>query len=102
MTFNAVASLALMLAVITAYLALARRFRILWHPVSIVAAVTIVSVAVAVLGELLFRNGWEGVPAMMRRSAVGGFGWGVLIAVVVWVSRRVVGLSRRRTGRAGY
>jgi len=49
---------------------------------SIVAAVGTVSVVVAVPGELLFRAGWAGVPAMSRRSAIAG--WGLIIAVVVW------------------
>ena len=87
--FNALIGLALMLAVAATYIVLARRFRLLWHPLSIVAAVGTVSVVVAVLGELLFRGGWEGVPAMLRRSALGGLGWGVIIAVVVWTSRRL-------------
>lgn len=85
---NALVELGLMLAVVAAYLGLARRFRLLWHPLSLIAAVGTVSVVVAVLGELLFRGGWAGVPVMLRRSAVGGFGWGVVIAVVVWASRR--------------
>jgi hypothetical protein len=35
------------------------------------------------------------VPVMARRSAVGGFGWGVIIAAVVWVGRRALGLSTK-------
>ena len=86
-----------MVAVVAAYLALARRFRLLWHPLSIVAAVGSVSVVVAVLGELLFRGGWAGVPAMLRRSAVGGFGWGLVIAFVVWAGRLAFTLLTKRT-----
>jgi hypothetical protein len=89
--------LALMLAVIAAYLVLARRFRFLWHPLSIVVAVGTVSIVVSVLGELLFRGGWIGVPAMLRRSAIGGFGWGVIIALVVWAARRIFRGRTKRT-----
>ena len=96
---SALAQLALMVAVVAAYVALARRFRLLWNPLSIVSAVTIVGVIVAVLGELLFRNGWSGVPAMARRSAIGGFGWGLIIAAVVWIGRRV--LASRKKTRSG-
>lgn len=85
---GALAGLALMLAVVAAYVVLARRYRLLWHPLAIVAAVGIVGIVVSVLGEL-FRGGWAGVPAMVRRSAIGGFGWGLIIAAVVWISRRV-------------
>lgn len=86
---NAIVQLTLMLGVVAAYLMLARRSRVLWHPLSIFAAVGIVSVAVAVLGVLLFGGGWTEVPAMVRRSAIGGFGWGAVIAVGVWGCRRV-------------
>jgi hypothetical protein len=86
---SAVAQLALMMAVGAAYVLLARRFRILWHPLAIVAAVAIVSIVVAVSGEVLFRANGSGVAATLRRSAIGGLGWGVVIAAVVWVSRRV-------------
>jgi hypothetical protein len=86
--FGALVGLTLMLAVVAAYLVLARRFRLLWHPLSIVAAVAPVSVLVAVLGQLLFRGGWAGVPAMSHRSTIGGLGWGLIIALVVWASRR--------------
>ena len=92
---GALAGLALMLAVVAAYVVLARRYRLLWHPLVIVAAVGIVSVVVSVSGELLFRDGWAGVPVMARRSAVGGFGWGVIIAAVVWIGRRALGLSTK-------
>jgi energy-converting hydrogenase Eha subunit B len=51
-----------------------------------------------VLGELLFNTGWAGVPAMARRSAIGALGWGVVIAVVVWAGRRLLGM---RAGFAG-
>jgi len=87
---GALAGFALMLAAVAAYVALARRVRHLWHPVSIVIAVFAVSVIVAVLGELLFRGGWSGVPDMARRSAIGGFGWGLIIAAGVWIGRRAL------------
>ena len=91
---GALAGLALLLAVIAAYVVLARRYRLLWHPLAIVAAVGIVGIVVSVLGEL-FRGGWAGVPAMLRRSAIGGFGWGLIIAAVVWIGRRALGLSTK-------
>ena len=94
---NALVGLALMLAVAGTYVVLARRFRVLWHPLSIVAAVFAVSVVVAALGELLFRDGWSGVPAMARRSAIGGFGWGVIIAAVVWIGRRALASWKKTT-----
>ena len=56
-----------MLAVVAVYVVLARRFRLFWHPLSIIAAVGVVSVLVSVLGQLLFRGGWAGVPAMLQR-----------------------------------
>jgi len=93
--FNALVQLALMVAVAASYVALARRFRLLWNPLSIVCAVAIVGVIVSVLGELLFRDGWSGVPAMARRSAIGGFGWGVIIAAVVWIGRRALGAWKK-------
>lgn len=85
---GAMAGLALMLAVIAAYVLLARRFRFLWHPLSIFLAVGTVGVAVSVLGVLLFGDGPAAVPAMARRSAIGGFGWGLIIAPAVWTVRR--------------
>jgi hypothetical protein len=87
---GALFGLALMLAVVAAYVVLARHSRLLWHPLSIVVAVATVSVAVAVLGELIFRGGWRGVPTMLRRSAIGGFGWGLVIAAVVSIGRRAL------------
>jgi hypothetical protein len=87
-----------MLAVVGAYLLSARRFPRLWHPVSILVAVATVSVVVAVSGEVLFGNGWPGAPAMFRRSAVGGIGWGLVIAPAVWIARR--GLAWWTTRRA--
>jgi hypothetical protein len=91
---GALAGLALMLAVVAAYVVLARRYRLLWHPLAIVAAVGVVGIVVSVLGEL-FRGGWAGVPGMLRRSAIGGFGWGLIIAAVVWIGRRALGLSTK-------
>ena len=91
---GALGGLALMLAVVAAYVVLARRYRLLWHPLAIVAAVGIVGIVVSVLGEL-FRGGWAGVPEMLRRSAIGGFGWGLIIAAVVWIGRRALGLSTK-------
>jgi hypothetical protein len=32
---------------------------------------------------------------MVRRSAIGGFGWGLIIAAVVWIGRRALGLSTK-------
>jgi|SRR6185503_2208649 len=93
---TAFVELALMLAVVAAYVVMARRFRLLWHPLSIIAAVGIVSIVVSVLGELLFNRGWAGVPAMSRRSAIGGFGWGVIIAAAVWAGRRVFASLKRQ------
>jgi hypothetical protein len=96
---TAFVELALMLAVVAAYVVMARRFRLLWHPLSIVAAVGIVSVVVSVLGELLFKSGWAGVPAMLRRSAIGGVGWGVIIAAGVWIGHRVFASWMKRQAR---
>jgi hypothetical protein len=91
---GALVGLALMLAVIAAYVVLARRYRLLWHPLAILAAVTIVGIVVSVLAELIFRGGLAGVPTMARRSAIGGFGWGLIIGAVVWISRRVFANAR--------
>jgi hypothetical protein len=87
---NALVALTLMLAVVAAYVVLANRFRVLWHPLAIVVGVTTVSVTTAVLGELLFHDGGSGVLGMLRRSAIGGFGWGVIAAAVVWTGRRIL------------
>ena len=86
---NALVALTLMIAVVAAYVWLARRVPRLWHPLAIVAAVTIVSMVVAVSGELLSHDGGSGAWGMLRRSALGGFGWGVLIAIAVWATRRM-------------
>ena len=98
MTYQAVlgglVQLALMLAVVATYVTLARRHRALWHPLSILVAVFIVGVVVSVLGELIFRSGWVGVPAMLSRSAIGSFGWGVIIAAVVWLGRRAASWTK--------
>ena len=92
MTYQAVVAglleLALMLGVIAAYVVLAQRHRRLWHPLAIVVAVGVVGIVVSLLGEL-FRGGWSGVPAMLRRSAIGAFGWGAVIAAIVWIGRRL-------------
>ena len=64
-SFGALVGLTLMVAVVAVYVVLARRFRLFWHPLSIIAAVGVVSVLVSVLGQLLFRGGWAGVPAML-------------------------------------
>jgi multidrug efflux pump subunit AcrB len=85
---SAVAQLVLMLAVVAVYIALARRFRLLWQPLSIVVAVGIVGVLVSVITTLIFGGGIAAVPAMARRSAIGGFGWGLVIATIVWICRR--------------
>jgi hypothetical protein len=77
--FTALVELALMLAVGVA---------------SIVAAVGIVGLVISVLGEVLFNTGWAGVPAMARRSAIGAFGWGVIIAVAVWAGRYLLALQQ--------
>jgi hypothetical protein len=92
---GALVGLALMLAVIAAYVLLARRYRLLWHPLAVFAAVGIVGIVVSVMGELTFR-GWAGVPAMVRRSAIGGFGWGLVIAAVVWAGRRAFAFWMKR------
>jgi hypothetical protein len=42
---------------------MAQRFRLLWHPLSIVAGAGIVSVVISVLGDLPFNSGRAGVPA---------------------------------------
>ena len=84
---NAIIGLAMVGAVTGVYVALARRYRYLWHPISILVAVVIVSVVVSVVGVVLFGSGWAGAPAMLRQSALGGFGWGATIAAVVWASR---------------
>jgi hypothetical protein len=95
MTVNAVVSLALMMAVIAAYVVAARRVRRLWHPLAIVTAVTAVGIIVSVAGERWFRGGAADVPAMLRRSAIGSFGWGVVIALAVWAGRRLLGQRTR-------
>ena len=86
---TALVELVVMLAVIAAYMVLAQRHRRLWHPLSIVLAVGIVGIVVSLIGEL-FRGGWAGVPTMLVRSATGSFGWGVIIAGVVWIARRLL------------
>ena len=82
-----------MLAVAGGYFAASRRYRSLQHPIAIGIFVTIVSVTVAVAGAV-YRFGWDAVPSMARRSAIGGFGWGVIIAAAAWGVGRVFGRSR--------
>jgi hypothetical protein len=77
----AAGGLTVMLLVAGGYMLAARRYPLLWHPVSVFAAVVVISVLVAVLGEV-YRSGWTQVPTMARRSAVGGAGWGIVIAVL--------------------
>ena len=89
---NAAVQLTLMLVVAVGYFLASRRYRVLEHPISIVAFVTIVGIAVSVTGAL-YRSGWEAVPDMAGRSAVGSFGWGIIIAAVAWIALRFV---RRR------
>ena len=91
---NALVELLVMLAVIVAYLLLARRFRMLAHPLAIFLAVGTVGVVVSVAVEAWLR-GASGVPAMARRSAIGSFSWGVLIAALIWIGRRVFVRSGR-------
>jgi hypothetical protein len=86
--FNAIIGFAIMGAVVAAYSLAARRYRVLWHPLSILMAVITVSVVVAVAGEVLRGSGLAGVLVMSRRSAIGGLGWGLLIAGIVWAGRR--------------
>ena len=85
--------LAVMLAVAGGYFAASRRHRILQHPLSIVLFVTCVGVVVSVAGAV-YRFGWAAVPAMALRSAIGGAGWGVIIAAAAWGVRRVVAKTR--------
>jgi hypothetical protein len=92
---NAVGSLSLMLVVAGGYVWLARRLPRLWHPLSILLAVTLVSVVVTILGEVLFQSNGAGVIAALRRSLVGGLGWGAVIAIVVWGARRLFKWRRR-------
>jgi len=47
---------------------MAQRVRLLWHPLAIVAGVSIVSVVISVLGELPFNSGRAGVPASSGKS----------------------------------
>lgn len=86
---SAVVQLIVMLAVAGGYFRASRRYRVLEHPLSIVAFVTIVGVTVSVAGAL-YRSGWAAVPAMVGRSAAGSLGWGVVIAAVAWVALRFV------------
>lgn len=96
---NALLGLAMLAAVAGSYYALARRRPYLWHPLSIVAAVTAVSIAVALAGDVLFGAGWAGAVRMLRRSAIGGIGWGLVIALAVSITRRGYGRWRARRTR---
>jgi hypothetical protein len=87
--FSALVQLAVMFAVAGVYFAASRRHRVLRHPLCIIAFVTLVGVAVAAAGSV-YRFGWGAVPDMVRRSAAGSFGWGVLIAGAAWVVLRMV------------
>lgn len=71
--------------------------RALWHPLSIVVAVLAIGAGVSLAGEVLFRGGAAAVPAMLRRSAIGSLGWGVVIAAVDWVGRRLLVAPSDRT-----
>jgi len=86
---NAVVQLAVMLAVGGSYFAASRRYPVLRHPLSIVVFVVLVGVTVSGAGAV-YRFGWEAVPEMVRRSAVGSFGWGIIIAAFAWIVLRVV------------
>lgn len=67
--------------------AVAQQHRRLRHPISIFVAVVVMSVVVSVVGVVLFESGWAGALAMLQQSAIGGVGWGVTTAALVWVSR---------------
>lgn len=90
---SALVQLTLMLLVGLGYFAASRRWPKLAHPLSIVLFVMVVGMTVAALGEM-YRGGLAGVPAMMRRSAIGSAGWGVIIAGGAWAIQR--GLARWR------
>ena len=85
---GAIAQLMLMLGVVAAYVMLARRFRLLWHPISVLVAVGTVGVLYSALTTVLFGGGISAAPSMARRSVIGGFGWGVVVATMVWIGRR--------------
>jgi len=90
---SAVVQLAVMLAVAGGYFAASRRYPVLRHPISIVIFVMMVGLTVSVAGAF-YRFGWAAVPAMVQRSAIGSFGWGVIIAALSWGVLRVA--DRRR------
>ena len=79
-----------MLTVVAVYVIAGRRFRVLWHPLSIVVAVSAVGIVVSLLGMVLFRHDAGSMTDMLRRSAIGSVGWGLVIAAVVWVGRRLL------------
>ena len=91
--FSALVQLAVMLAVAGGYFAASRRHRVLRHPLAIIVFVTVVSISVALAGAI-YRGDWEAAPGMIRRSAIGGFGWGVIIAALAWI---VLRLADRRS-----
>jgi hypothetical protein len=90
---SALMQLAVMLAVAGGYFAASRRHRVLRHPIAIIVFVTLVSISVALTGAM-YRGDWDAAPGMVRRSAIGGFGWGIVIAAVAWV---VLRLADRRS-----
>ena len=92
---TALLQLLLMLSVVAAYVVAARRFPRLWHPLAIVLAVAVVGVAVSVAGVALFRPDATDVSDMLRRSLVGSVGWGLVIAAIVWIGRRLFVKSAR-------
>ena len=91
---NAVVQLAVMLAVAGGYFAASRRYPWLRHPITIVVFVMMVGITVSVAGAV-YRFGWAAVPAMVQRSAIGSFGWGVIIAAFSWGALRLA--DRRRS-----
>jgi hypothetical protein len=56
-------------------------------------------VVVTILGAVLFRRDTADLPDLLRRSAIGSFGWGVVIAIAVWASRRMLAMWARRSHR---
>ena len=92
MPLNALIQFVFLVLVVSAYLALARRNRVLRRPLAVAVAVTLIGVIVSVLGAF-HRGGWAAVLPMARRSLVGSAWWGALIGAAVWLACR---FSRRR------